>query len=72
MLILVTMSAISAVLVTWLDGSQIRMHSQPAETGDQSVIINCNKMDGWMEGFYILYFCTSEGLTGQPGTMTMR
>ena len=20
--------------------------------------------DGWMEGFYILYFCTSEGLIG--------
>ena len=69
MLILVT---ISAVLVTWLDGPQIRMHSQPAEPGDQSDIINCNEMDGWMEGFYILYFCSSEGLTGQPGTMTMR
>ena len=24
-----------------------------------------------MEGFYILYFRTSEGLIGQPGTMTM-
>ena len=25
---------------------------------------------GWMDGFYILYFCTSEGLIGQPGTLT--
>ena len=25
-----------------------------------------------MDGFYVLYFRTSDGLTGQPGTMTMR
>ena len=28
--------------------------------------------DGWMEGFYVLYFRTSEGLIGQTGTTTMR
>ena len=25
--------------------------------------------NGWMEGFYVLYFRTSEGLIGQPGTI---
>ena len=29
-------------------------------------------MDRWMEGFHVLYFCTSKGLIGQPETMTMR
>ena len=34
--------------------------------------LQANRMDGWMEGFHMLYFRTSEDLIGQPGTITMR
>ena len=38
---------------------------------DIQILKNVRKMDGWMDGrFYVLYFCTREGLIGQPGTMT--
>ena len=40
--------------------------------GDSNIQYVDGWMYGWMEGFYVLYFRTSEGLIGQPGTMTMR
>ena len=39
------------------------------------MVMSLNPAMAWrslMDGFYVLYFRTSDGLTGQPGTMTMR
>ena len=38
-------------------------------SGKNALVAPPQEIDGWMEGFYVLYFSTKEGLIGQPGTM---
>ena len=37
-----------------------------------NLLRGCMNNECKLEGFYVLYFCTSEGLIRQPGTMKMK